>query len=77
MWTFIWVGTFAAVGAALAVGTGAALIRYYRRGGFPDEDGVTAEPTRGHLIGLWLRVVVGLAVAGWGLVTLVERGLLL
>ncbi len=78
MWTFILVGTFAAVGAALAVGTLAALVRYHRTGSFPErEDGSVAEPTTGRLVGLWLRVLVGATVAGWGVVTLMRRGLLL
>lgn len=77
MWTFILVGTLAAVGAALATGTLAALVRYHRHGGFPDEEGVEAEPTTGHLVGLWIRVAVGTAVAVWGVLTLMRRGLLL
>lgn len=77
MWTFILVGTFAALGAALALGTLAALIRYHRRGAFPDEEGAVTDPTTDHLAALWARVVVGTGVAVWGIVTLARRGLLL
>lgn len=77
-WTFLIVGTLAAVGAALAGGTGAALARYYRSGRLPGEDDADArrEVTTAHLVGLWLRVVVGTVVAVWGIVSLARAGLL-
>ena len=76
MWTFLLVGTFAAVGAALAAGTLAALVRYHRTGSFPEQGAGQAEVTTGRLVGLWLRVAVGTAVAVYGIVSLAQRGLL-
>lgn len=77
-WTFLFVGSLAAVGAALAGGTAAALLRYYRTGRFPGEDDTHAQRdvSAGHLVGLWLRVVVGAGVAVWGIVSLAGSGLL-
>ncbi|HSK23227.1 MAG TPA: hypothetical protein VK906_08630 [Egicoccus sp.] len=74
-WGFLLVGSFAAVGAAMAVGTLAALLRYRRTGEFP---GATpdAPVTRGRLTALWVRVGVGLVLAGIGIVALVDRGLI-
>lgn len=74
-WEFLLVGTFAAVGAALAAGTLAALVRYHRTGAFPGQD-ETAEVPRRRLVALWLRVVVGAGVAVFGLVSLADAGLI-
>ena len=73
---FLLVGTFGAVGAAWAVGTGAALLRYHRTGEFPgaDEDGRIG---RSRLVALWLRVVVGAAIAAFAAYDLTAAGLLL
>lgn len=73
-WQFLLIGSVAAVGAALAVGTGAALLRYHRTGTFPGDAEV--EVTRGRVIGLYVRVVVGLVVAIWGVASLSRAGLL-
>lgn len=71
---FLLVGTFGAVGAALAVGTAAALLRYHRSGEFPGNEG---EPVgRARLVGLWLRVVVGGAIAVFAVLDLHDAGLL-
>lgn len=71
---FLLVGTFGAVGAALAAGTGAALLRYHRTGDFPGvEEGPVA---RTRLVALWLRVVVGAAIAAYAVVDLSSAGLL-
>ncbi|MEX2504224.1 MAG: hypothetical protein WD378_05195 [Egicoccus sp.] len=74
-WGFLLVGSFAAVGAAMALGTLAALVRYRRTGEFP---GATAdEPvTRGRIVALWVRIGVGAVLAGIGVVALVDRGLI-
>ena len=74
-WGFLLVGSFAAVGAAMAVGTLAALLRYRRTGEFP---GATpdAPVTRGRLTALWIRVGVGAVLAGIGIVALLDRGLI-
>lgn len=71
---FLLVGTFGAVGAALAVGTGAALVRYHRTGDFPGDEG---EPVRrSRIVALWLRVVVGAAIAAYAVIDLNDAGLL-
>jgi hypothetical protein len=77
-WQFLIIGTFAAVGAALAVGTLAALLRYRRTGRFPGEDPATpSEPVpRSRFVGMWLRVVIGTALAVYGVVSLQRADLL-
>lgn len=74
MWQFILVGGFGAVGAALVVGTLAALTRWYRTGQWPDGSG--AEVGTGRIVGLWLRVVLGVVVAAWAVISLSQDGLL-
>lgn len=74
-WQFLLIGTFAAVGAALAVGTLAALLRYHRTGQFPGDEDTTEVPTR-QLVALWARVVVGVILAVYGIVSLQRAGLL-
>lgn len=75
-WQFLVVGSLAALGAALAVGTLGALLRYYRTGRFPGEDNPVGGVSTAHLVGLWIRVLVGAALAAWGVVSLVRAGLL-
>ncbi len=73
-WIFLIVGSFAALGAAMAVGTIAALLRYRRTGTFPGGDTpVTA--TRGKVIALWVRIVVGLIIAIVGTITVINTGI--
>lgn len=74
MWTFLLVGGFGAVGAAMALGTVAALIRYHRSGAWPGQED-TADVTTGRLVGLYLRVIVGLVLAVVAYVSLADRGL--
>lgn len=74
MWEFIVVGSVGAIGAALALGTLAALLRWHRTGDWPGDG--AAEVTTGRLVGLWLRVVVGAAVAVWAFASLAGSGLL-
>lgn len=74
-WAFLLVGSFAAVGAAMAVGTLAALVRYHRTGRFPGGNG-DEPPTTGRLVALWARVVVGVVLAAVGVVALRRAGLL-
>ena len=76
MWTFLLVGGFGAVGAAMALGTLAALVRYHRTGAWPGADD-TADVTTGRLVGLYLRVVVGAVLAVVATVSLSARGLIL
>lgn len=75
-WTFLLVGGFGAVGAAMAVGTAAALLRYHRTGQWPGRDD-GAEVTTGRLVGLYARVIVGAGLAIYAFVSLSSRGLLL
>lgn len=73
-WAFLLVGSFAAVGAAMALGTLAALLRYHRTGAFPGAAS-SAEVTSGKLVGLWLRVVVGVVLAVVGLIAIQRAGI--
>lgn len=76
MWTFLLVGGFGAVGAAMALGTIAALLRYHRTGAWPGaQDAV--EVTTGRLVGLYLRVIVGAVLGVVAFVSLSNRGLVL
>jgi hypothetical protein len=74
-WAFLLVGSFAAVGAAMALGTLAALLRYRRTGVFPGSAEPAELPTR-KLVALWIRVGVGTVLAIIGLVALTRAGLL-
>lgn len=59
------------VGAALALGTGAALVRYRRTGSFPgQEEGQSASVTSA-----WVKFGLGLGLLVWGLATLDAAGL--
>lgn len=74
-WEFLLVGVFAAVGAAMAVGTLAALLRYRRTGTMPGQQ--RPEPlTRRQLAGLWARVAIGTLLAVAGVAALSARDLL-
>jgi hypothetical protein len=74
-WTFLLVGSFAALGAALAAGTLAALVRHRRTGTMPgSDDAVELTPLRRRM--LWLRVLVGLVLTGIGLAALRRVGIL-
>jgi hypothetical protein len=72
---FLFFGSIGAIGAALAFGTLAALLRYHRTGAFPGhEPGEVI--TRGKYVRLWLRVVVGFAVAAYGVYVVDRSGVL-
>lgn len=72
-WVFLLVGSFAALGAAMAIGTAAALVRYRRTGEFPGAPDGAPPPRR---VGwLYVRIVVGVLVAAYGVATLASRGL--
>lgn len=77
-WAFLLVGTFAAVGAAMAFGTLAALLRYHRTGAFPGVE-PTLEDTgvlpRSRLVALWVRVGVGAVLAVVGIWAIVRAGI--
>lgn len=73
-WAFLLVGSFAALGAAMAAGTLAALLRYRRTGTFPGSD-TPAVPSRGKVIALWIRVVVGVVLTIVGVIAIQRAGL--
>jgi hypothetical protein len=74
-WTFLLVGSFAAVGAAMAVGTLAALLQHRRDGTMPGSDEpVDLTPARQRI--LWLRVAVGVVLTGIGIEALRRAGIL-
>jgi len=74
-WTFLLVGSFAAMGAAMALGTAAALWRHHRTGTMPGSDEpVELSPRR--LTVLRLRVVVGLVLTAMGVEALRRAGIL-
>jgi hypothetical protein len=74
-WTFLLVGSFAALGAAMAVGTLAALARHRRTGTMPGSDEqVELTPARRRV--LWLRVGVGLVLTAMGLEALRRVGII-
>jgi hypothetical protein len=65
---FYW--TIVAIGGALFLGTGAALVRYRRTGTFPGGSGAAHEPTRRETARVVTRCVLGLALAAGGAVGL-------
>lgn len=74
-WTFLIVGSFAALGAAMSVGTLAALLQHRRTGTMPGSDEpVELGPARRRV--LWLRVVVGLVLTALGVMALQRAGIL-
>jgi hypothetical protein len=76
-WLFLVVGSFAAIGAALALGTLGAIILYHRTGQFPNQAERGGTVSRRQLAGLWARVVVGVVLALAGVVSLWSAGLIL
>lgn len=74
-WMFLFVGSFAAVGAAMAVGTLFALIRHRRTGTFPGQD-EPVELSRRRRVGMWVRIVVGTILAVIGIVAINRAGLI-
>jgi hypothetical protein len=73
-WAFLLVGSFAAVGAAMAAGTLAALLRYHRTGVFPN--GTPEDAPARIVLKLWVRVGIGAGLAVLGTVMLLRSGLL-
>lgn len=73
-WEFLLIGSFAAVGAAMALGTIAALARYRRTGEFPGAP--DNAPPSGKIGWLYVRIAVGIAVAVYGIASLSSRGLI-
>ena len=73
-WAFLLVGSFAAVGAAMALGTLAALLRYHRTGVFPGADEGTEVPSS-RITALWLRVGIGVVLTVIGVVAIDRAGI--
>ena len=74
-WAFLLVGSFAAIGAAMALGPLAALVRYHRTGVFPGAEDSVELPHR-RLIALWIRVGVGVVLTIMGVIALNRAGIL-
>ncbi|MEX1178457.1 MAG: hypothetical protein WEB09_08335 [Nitriliruptor sp.] len=72
---FLLFGSVGAIGAAMAFGTLAALWRYHRTGTFPGHDTPEVVP-RAKLVRMWLRVVIGLAIAAYGVYVVEASGVL-
>lgn len=72
---FLFFGSIGAIGAAMAAGTLAALMRYHRTGAFPGHE-PGEEVTRGKYLRLWARVVVGFTVFAYGVYVVAESGVL-
>lgn len=73
-WAFLLVGSFAAVGAAMMLGTLAALVRYHRTGVFPGaETGTEIDQRR--LTALWVRVGIGAVLTIVGVVAIQRTGI--
>jgi hypothetical protein len=73
-WAFLLVGSFAALGAALSVGTLAALWQHRRTGTFPGSDeAIELTPARRRM--LRLRVVVGGVLTMVGVAALRRLGI--
>lgn len=75
-WIFLLVGSVGAVGAAMVLGTGMALLRYHREGDFPGRPADAPPPDRRDVRLLYGRVVLGLVVAVGAVVALRSQGLL-
>jgi len=73
-WLFLIVGSVAALGAAMMAGTLAALWRYRRTGLMPGAE-EPAALSRGKLVSLWLRIVLGAIVAVAGIVWIQRTGI--
>jgi hypothetical protein len=74
-WAFLLVGSFAAAGAALALGTLAAILRYHRTGLLPGQE-TPVEVPRVRLIAMWTRVAIGVVLTAIGIWALMRAGLL-
>jgi hypothetical protein len=74
-WLFLLIGTFAALGAAMAFGTLVAIMRYHRTGTFPGSD-TPGELPAGRLTSLWVRVVIGLVLLAFGIYWIDRAGVL-
>lgn len=75
-WVFLLVGGVGAVGAALVVGTLAALVRLRREGSLPGQAPEEGPPDAGTVRALWARIVLGSVLAVISVASLASQGLL-
>ncbi|MEX2550284.1 MAG: hypothetical protein WD638_08650 [Nitriliruptoraceae bacterium] len=75
-WAFLLIGSFAALGAAMALGTLAALWRYHRTGMLPGAETNDGEPAPGRIAALWGRVGVGVVLTVIGIIATDRAGIL-
>lgn len=81
-WVFLLVGGLGAIGAALSLGTLAALVQFRRHGTLPGQDEdqeqeqATPPPEPGIERRLWVRIVMGAVVAAVCFGSLAQQGLL-
>ncbi len=75
-WAFLLIGSFAALGAAMALGTLAALWRYHRTGTFPGAEDDHVELSTGRIAALWARVGVGVVLTILGIIAIDRAGIL-
>jgi len=75
-WAFLLIGSFAALGAAMALGTLAALWRYHRTGTFPGTEDGDVELSTGRIAALWARVGVGVVLTILGIIAIDRAGIL-
>lgn len=73
-WQFLIIGSIAAVGAAMAAGTIAALVRHRRTGMMPGAD-EPSELTRAQQTALWIRIGLGVTVAVAGIAWIWSTGI--
>lgn len=75
-WVFLLVGSLGAAGAAMTLGTLAAIVRVRRTGTLPGQPDDAPPPPPGTERRLWVRVVLGAVVAVTAALVLAEQGLL-
>lgn len=74
-WVFLLVGSVGAAGAAMTLGTLAALVQFRRTGRLPGQEDEAAEPAPGAERRLWIRILLGLVVAVVAFTVLADQGL--
>ncbi len=75
-WVFLLLGGVGAIGAALTLGTLAALVQLRRTGTLPNAPEGAGDPSPADVRRLWVRMVIGVVVAVVSFSSLAARGLL-